>query len=298
MYLCIVLMMLSLPFLHCTRQTSPDQPSSSNEYRRTQLPADTTQLWFTPDSLIREMVIIDCPGGPDSLLEFQPRHRQRYRYLPGYERFSIISMYQAQSFNNSLYRYTDEFTFEDAAYEVAITSEMLQRAILFFKARGKRVIVAGSSYGAFVIQHYLANYDSRADQYIIMSGRLDINQSMVDETMRGNSGAFAKDGTIYLPDEQPIDIRRKDEDTREDLVSNRLKAAIGYHRYTDLLSRTDLSNVAYIYAVNDQQVGRLQPHEIEFLHSRGASVFADERGHTRTWQRFVDEVMGGNIRME
>lgn len=295
-HLCSVLVLLLLPFFSCTGQSDPGKSLGRiNGYQRTQLPTDTTQIWFTPDSVIREIVIIDCPGGPDSLLEFRSRDRQRYRYLPNYEQFSIISLYQAQSFNRSLYHYTDTFTYEDAVFEVGISSEMLHRSITYFKERGKQVIVAGSSYGAFVIQHYLANYDSRADQYIIMSGRLDIDQAMVKETRQGNSGSFGEDGLTYLPDEHRIDLSEDDEHTREDIVSNRLKAAIGHHRYTRKLAEVKLSNVVYIYALNDQNVGRLRTHEIDFLRQKGARVFADDRGHGKTWQRFIDEVAKGNI---
>lgn len=264
-------------------------------YQPTQLPQDTTQLWFTPDSTIREAVIIDCPGGPDSTLELRGRERQRYRYLPDYERFSIISLHQAQTFNRSLYQYEEEFTMEDATYEVKMTSEMLHRAIQYFKKKGKTVYVAGSSYGAFVIQHYLARFSSEADRYIIMSGRLDMDLPMVQETMNGNAGSFREDGVTYVPDAHPISRENNDSDTREDLVSNRLKAAIGRLRYTEALAEVDLSTVVYIYAPNDQQVGRLKVEEIDFLRQKGALVFADERGHGKTWQRLIDEVRAENV---
>ncbi|MCB0632782.1 MAG: hypothetical protein R2824_25010 [Saprospiraceae bacterium] len=292
-----IMLLMAAFVLHCcsSKESTSIGSQTAVGYERTQLPYDTTQLWITPDSLIRELVIIDCPGGPDSILEFQSRDQQRYRYLPDYSRFSIVSLYQAQSFNSSLYQYARVFTPEDAAYEVAITSEMLHRAIAYFKSRGKKVYVVGSSYGAFVIQHYLANYESEADLYVVLSGRLDMDQPMVEENLQGNSGRFREDGRTYVPDEDPIAITDRDQDTREDLVCNRLKAAIGQARYTDLLAQKNLSNVIYIYAPNDEQVGSLREEEIAFLRQKGALVFADDRGHGKTWQRLIDEVGKGKI---
>lgn len=279
------------------QEASPPSTALKTTYQRTVLPADTTALWLSPDSLIRDLVIIDCPGGPDSTLEYRPRNRARYRYLSNYDEISVISLHQAQSFNTSMYRYTDEFSMEDARYEVDITVEMLNRAIDYFKSRDKKVIVVGTSYGAFVVQNYLLNEPAKADQYIILSGRLDIDQVMVEETMNGNSGSFLDDGRTYVPDEKPIRIEHKDMDTREDLVCNRLKAAIGHHRYTEQLAQRDLSDVLYFYAVNDQNVGALTKQEIEFLEKRGARVFADDRGHNKTWQRLIDEVEAGKVKL-
>lgn len=118
---------------------------------------------------------------------------------------------------------------------------------------------------------------------------------MVEETLQGNSGRFLEDGRTYIPDERPIAITDQDPDTREDLVCNRLKAAIGRARYTKALADVDLSKVVYIYAQNDQQVGSLHKDEIAFLRQKEALVFADDRGHGRTWQRLIDEVEKGSI---
>lgn len=274
--------------------SSKEEPGT---YERTIIPADTTALWLTPDTEIRDIVIIDCPGGPDSILELRPRDRSRYRYLPNYDQMSIVSMYQAQSYNRSMYHYEKEFTLEDAQYEVAATVEMLKRAVTYFKSRGKKVYVAGASYGAFIIQHYLQNEPIQADQYLIMSGRLDMDQEVVEETINGNCGSFLEDGLTYLPDQHPIVIEDTDMDTREDVVSNRLKAALGIPRYTKTLAHRKLSDVLYFYAVNDQNVGTLKKHEIQFLRENGARVFSDDRGHNKTWQRLIDEVIAGTIKL-
>ena len=70
---------------------------------------------------------------------------------------------------------------------------------------------------------------------------------------------------------------------------------MGAPRYTHLLRGRDLSNVAYFYAENDQQVGALQAEEVQFLETHQAKVFKDDRGHTKTWQRFIDEYRKGSI---
>ena len=53
--------------------------------------------------------------------------------------------------------------------------EILHRTIEHFKAQGKRVVVVGHSYGAFLITRYLAiEGPDAADRYLIMAGRLDM----------------------------------------------------------------------------------------------------------------------------
>ena len=268
-----------------------------DNYVPTQLPKDTTTLWYTPDEAYRDMILISCPGGPDSILEFRSRDESRYRYLPNYDDYTVISMYQAQSFNRSMYYYEDLFTFEDAAYEVEISVEMLHRAIEYFIQRGKRVYVVGASYGAFIVQNYLKTRNPMADHYFIFSGRLDVEQEMVAENLKGNSGSYTADGLHYIPDQRPINFEDRDMDTREDVVSNLLKAAIGKYRYTEELKGMDLSDVTYVYAENDQNVGRLRTKEIQFLEKHGASVYVDDRGHTKTWQKWIDEIRAGNIKL-
>jgi hypothetical protein len=60
---------------------------------------------------------------------------------------------------------------------------------------------------------------------------------------------------------------------------SRVFAGASSKHYSSLLTDVDLSNVTYVYAEVDDQVGRLTETEIAFLEAGGATVIADPGGH-------------------
>ena len=257
-------------------------------------PTDTTALWISDSTAESDTVLIYSQGGPTDSLGFERDGRTSLRYLPGYERYAVKYVHQAQTINPEMYTPREDFTVAEAARAVRATSEMLHRAIRYHKDRGKTVFVAGTSYGAFVIQHYLATHPSDADGYIVLAGRLDMSQPMVDETLDGWAGSFAEDGTTYVSAERSEGTTASVQENWNRLVKNRLKAAIGL-RFSEELAAVDLSNVVYFYATNDRAVGALTPSEIDFLEARGATVFATSDGHGEVIYRFIDAVMAGDM---
>lgn len=262
-----------------------------------ELPADTSSLWLRDGDLTSDTVILYAQGGPDRRLTFEEHGRTSLRYLPGYERFGIAYVHQAQTLVDDWYDLSRLFDLEDAEHAVDLTSEILDRAARYFKDRGKIVFVVGTSYGAFVIQHYLATREPMADRYIVLAGRLDMPPSMVDETLEGWSGEFGEDGSTYVGAirEDPTDATAAD--VRERVVKNLLKAAIGVPRYTADLAGMDLGKMAYFYATNDQAVGSLQAEEIEFLADHGATIVETSDGHSDVLYRFIDAVMDSSFVM-
>lgn len=257
--------------------------------------ADTTALWVAHGAAVSDTVVINCQGGPAAVLKFEEAGRSNLRYLPGYDRYQIAYLHQAQTRRTDWYRPGTPFMRHDAEAAVEETSAMLAQALTYFKQRGKVVFVIGTSYGAFVIQHYLAHHPSQADRYVLVAGRLDMTPAMVAETEAGWAGSFAEDGSTYLPADRTPDPADTPADRQARRVKNLLKAAIGAPRYTEALANADLSNVVYFYAANDQAVGALTPAEVDFLEARGATVTTTRDGHSDTFYRFIDAVMAGNL---
>ena len=267
-------------------------------YQQTVLPKDTSQLWMSEGAPQSDTVLIFCEGGPETHLGYEVDGKTQWRYLPGYRNYYRIFLHQAQTYNKDMFNYGHLFTEEHATQEVAHTSEMLLRAIKFFKDRNKKVIVIGNSYGAFVMAHYLATRPALADKYFICGGRLDVQPEVYQNHLMGYNGAFDVDGQTYLapdttnqehlafPEERYWQIFR---------VKQLLKGVIGRYRYTELLSGIDLSNVTYFYATNDENVGALSASEVRFLEANGAAVIATHDGHYDIWKRMIDAFRAGKV---
>ncbi|MFT5144114.1 MAG: pimeloyl-ACP methyl ester carboxylesterase [Thalassolituus oleivorans] len=265
---------------------------SAPDYFADLIPADTTALWLSDGNAASDTVLIYSQGGPADSLGFERDGRTSLRYLPGYDRYAVAYVHQAQTLNPSMYTPREDFPLDEASRAVRATSEILHRAIRYHKDRGKTVFVAGTSYGAFVIQHYLATNPSEADRYLILAGRIDMSRPMVDETLEGWAGGFQEDGTTYVHADRLE--AATDQENWNRLVKNRLKAAIGLH-FSEELAGVDLSNVVYYYATNDEAVGSLTRSEVEFLEAGGATVHETSDGHSQVLYRFIDAVMAGDL---
>jgi pimeloyl-ACP methyl ester carboxylesterase len=255
-------------------------------------------LWAEDGNQESDTVLLICQGGPSKNLTFIEKGRTSYRYIPNYANYHIAYLHQAQTLNKKLFEYNGEYTFEMAAKEVDNTSEILYRALHYFKTKGKTTLVIGTSYGAYIIPHYLSTRPSLANKYIIVAGRLDDNKQMLEQHLKGFNGEFKEDGVTYVPADENADFSDYSEsEIKEYRVKQLLKAAIGKPRYTQELADKDLSNVIYFYATNDQHVGRLTESEIAFLTSKKAKLVETNSGHSETLYRFIDQLMDGSLKL-
>ncbi len=267
-------------------------------YPTTILPQDTTQLWVNDGNMDSDTILIICQGGPSRYLTFVEKGRTSYRYIPNYSNYYVAYLHQAQTLNKKIFNYTDHFTLEMAQKEVDNTSEILYRALHYFKLRDKTVIVIGTSYGAYIIPNYLSTRPSLADQYVILAGRIDDDEQILEQHLKGFNGIFEEDGITYLPEDENADISEYPEsEIKEYRVKQLLKGAIGQPRYSEALADKDLSNVTYFYASNDQHVGALSEPEIAFLESKRVKLFKTNTGHSETLYRFIDKLMEGSLKL-
>lgn len=286
--------------LLCLSSSSAQPRNGSNpdfSYPETILPDDVTKLWIAEGDSTKQIVTIFLQGGPKDELDFEKSKKSHWRYLPNYEDYYAIHLHQANTFNPKMFTYDCDFTMKMARAEVDKTSEMLYRAIKYFKDQGKTVWVMGHSYGAFVIPHYLATRPSLADKYIIISGRIDDPKNVVKAHKKGYNGIY-KDGVQFISDEVTEDFS---EDTiwgiKYYTAKQRLKAAIGEVNYLKALKKVDLSNTIYIYNPKDERVGGLTEKEITFLKSKKAQVYSSKWEHGYTIRELVDLMKAGTIKL-
>jgi len=189
--------------------------------------------------------------------------------------FLAVNVHQAQTLEPSLIENND-LTFEQAIALNTETLEILYKVITYFKEEGRKVYVFGQSFGAFVTQDLIAKKGiDVADKYLIMIGRLDMEDVMWQAFSEGGYGFYENGVTPILGDGVEADVL--------DRNLNRLAAGFAMNKYTQSLnSIPDLSKITYYYGKTDEAVGSLTPVEVEFLEAKNVFVTAGEGGHDET----------------
>jgi hypothetical protein len=189
---------------------------------------------------------------------------------PSIGTFSTVYVKQYQHTHPALAAQSNTSLAEAIAYNDTSVA-MFHKVVRHFADEGKIVVIAGHSFGAFLLAEYLDDYGlEKVHKAIVMAGRLDMNEAVWKAFATGYWGYFEADGLgVEVPTEQ-ADV---------DLHSYmKLMAGFGYNRQTDSLKGKDLSKVMYLYGEFDEAVGRLLPHEVSLLNSGGATVVKVPKG--------------------
>lgn len=219
------------------------------------------------------IVLVNVQSGPDTELatsevDFLVQNFDGSNFL-------AVNVHQAQTLNPNLINSTD-ITFEEAINIDAETVQVLSRVITYFKDQGRTVYVFGQSFGAFVTQELIAREGPDvADRYLIMIGRLDLNDIIWQGASEGRNGFFEDGINPVLEDEIAEDVIERN--------LNRLAAGFAMNRYTEVLNQyQDLSKIVYVYGRNDEVIGSLTEAEDQFLVSKNATILAGNGGHDET----------------
>ena len=258
----------------------------------TRLPDDVTRLYeIVPGGAAdSDTVWLYSQGGPVTMLEDGTGHDfYTLPEFPGHADRILVNVHQVQTLNPDLFEDPRLDSVERVRAEADVSVEILDRVIRHFKARGKRVVVFSHSFGSFVQARYLAlRGPGAADRYVIMAGRLDMEEKVV----RNRLDKLSESGTmIYAYEDDGATLVGVDAFDDPTLTpENRMlspafrmgavfQGAMAGYRYTELLAETDLSKVIYAFGTMDRQIGRLTADEVGFLESRGARVMEIEGGH-------------------
>lgn len=272
-------------FVGCSSQIEQGKISkhvkgTENSYPPTIFPKDTTSLWMSEGSSVADTVLIIGEGGPHNALNFEWEGKTIWSELPNFKSYYRAHILQSTMFNKQIYENTKGFTVEQGELEADNCTEILNRAVRYFKQRNKVVLVIGSSFSSWIILDHIVKANVLADSYIISAGRLKSDEIMVQYHALGFNITFEEDAeTIRLPDttyRNPIRTKRY---FRLRQVKNRIKAAFGRRNYMELLANKDLSNVTFVYGVDDWRIGKLTEEELKFLESKHVAVFATQGGH-------------------
>ncbi|MEO0339265.1 MAG: hypothetical protein AAF242_08615 [Bacteroidota bacterium] len=287
-----------LGFLGTTKYTEKSGNQISVAYSPSYFTTDTTQLFVTSGDPSKDTVLIVGEGGPKFSLDFEASGRVYWEYLSNNKNYHYAVLHQSSTYNKSIFNASD-FDLQDAYAEVDNSSEIMYRAIKYYKDRGKYVVVFGHSYSAWIIPHYLATRPSLADKYVITGGRLNADPVQTAYQLKGINTGFAEDGkTLELPDEnQKQNPYRTDRYWQIRKTKELLKYAIGKPRYTEELADQDLSKLIFCFGYYDQNVGALSEEEIAFLKAKNAQVLGVETGHYEIWKRVIDAFERGDIKL-
>ena len=224
-------------------------------------------------------ILINTQGGPQ--VELATEEFDEILGIVNTRDLLMVNVHQAQTLNPEKFTKSD-ITFKEAIDYDAESIEILYKVIEYFKEQDKKIYVLGISFGAFMTQQLIVKKGLNvADKYLIMVGRLDMNEVFWKWHSEGKDGYF-EDGIPMLDEE--------DDDDFEGRNMNRLAAGLGQNRYTQLLNKyEDLSKITYAYGKTDEAVGSLTEEELQFLKSKNVTVIAGEEGHEETVNDYIAE---------
>lgn len=271
--------------------TYPPLPQVSNWVRVNleDLP-EVESLYNLSGQTNADTVVVFAQGGPANSLKTSMYCEQQPHLM---KNFAFAMVHQAQSFNDKI--------LEDSQIQATGCDALnAQSAGMFYKVAnhlrncGKRVIAMSHSFGSFILQQALVNYDNFVHRIIITHGRLDIPEWQWLGLKQGfgagydfNTGEKSV-GTVQAPSE--FQARFK-------LMGSAMEP-----RYTNLLKDIRLDNLAYIYSPNDPALSGLEVREVNFLKSKDAKIIvAPEKNHTAAitdsemQNKILTEIRTGNI---
>lgn len=224
-------------------------------------------------NLNSDIVIVNAQAGPS--IELLDQDLPQFITITQAQSALWVNVHQAQTKNPSEFIDSD-ITFDQAKQYDLESAAHLNRVIDYFKNQeGKTVYVLGISFGAFVTQELIATYGiDVADAYLIITGRLNIDEDAWRSVSEGNFTEF-----IYDANGDYIIEQVEDGQTPEDRNMARLAAGLGFNRYTERFSAIpNMSKVTYVHGNRDEQVGPLSELEIEFLNMKNANVVLSSNG--------------------
>ena len=180
----------------------------------------------------------------------------------------------------------EKFTYEDGYKEHLETVDNVQRVIKYLKEQGKKVGLAGSSYGSFVVNEYLAKYgDDTPDFVLSLAGRLKIGNA--DKLKSAFKIAFSKyHANIFIGKNDSIDdsANKLKHEKPKNVNVYEVAYKIGMDGltkdYTKEIKDKNLNKTTFLTAEPDKQVGWFNQEEITWAKSRNAKIKVYSRAET------------------
>jgi len=271
----VLVILFAVVILSCSNDDGEKPPVIADEIS----PNIKDVIYFQGDEKA-STVLIAVPGGPST--ELATDIVDDLAQDISSSGILTVTVHQAQTLNPSILEGND-IALSQAINFNAESIEMLSEVITYFKDQGRTVYVAGISFGAFVTQELIAQKGiDAADGYLIITGRLDINDAMWQGLAEGKN-AFFENGITPIIDDAPfVDAFNRNE--------ARMFAGLAMNRYTEQFNTIEsLSNITYVYGETDMAVGRLTVEEVSFLQSKNANILSGNGGHDLPFEDFLKQ---------
>lgn len=157
----------------------------------------------------------------------------------------------------------------------------IRKVVEWCKARGKHMVLMGSSWGGAMIFNYLMYYPSTDfDQIVIADQNPNMQATIVAQEMEDYIyGAALTYGT---------------DPNYKEINKNMCVISSDIYRRMDWLKNKNLSNTTFFYGINDDNVGNIPDNDISTLKGQGATIyrFPAPIGHGvfhdyRAWYRYL-----------
>ncbi|QLG46933.1 hypothetical protein [Costertonia aggregata] len=271
----VIAVLFAVAILSCSKNDGEKPPVIADEISQ-----EIKDLIYFRGDEKASTVLIAVPGGPST--ELATDIVDDLAQDIGSPGILTVTVHQAQTLNPNILEGND-ITLDQAINFNAESIEMLSKVITYFKNQGRTVYVAGISFGAFVTQELIAQKGiDAADGYLIITGRLDINDAMWQGLAEGKS-AFFENGVTPIVDDAPfVDAFNRNE--------ARMFAGLAMNKYTEQFNTIEsLSNITYIYGETDMDVGRLTVEEVSFLQSKNTNILSGNGGHDVPFKDFLKQ---------
>lgn len=275
----MLIILFTITTISCSKS---DDICSETNLCQNKISQEIKDLIYFKGNESASVVLINSQGGPGYTLD----DSQVNLFFQGYNTDDVlmanVHQSQTQNFNPFI---SNIITLEQAVNYNADSVENLFKTIKFFKDQGRTVYVLGVSYGAFLTQELISEYGINvADRYLIITGRLDINDVVWQAALEGKNTEFQNGSTPVILPNIVNDVMERN--------SMNLFAGIAKNRYTERLNFiADLSKVMYVYGTQDEAVGTLNNEEIQFLQTRNATVISGNGNHDETYENLVVEAL-------
>lgn len=173
-----------------------------------------------------------------------------------------------------------------SAYTAEVANDLgtleIRKVVEWCKARGKHMVLMGTSWGGAMIFNYLLYYPSTDFDQIVIA---DQNPNMPASLLEGYMEDYIYSGTALQYGTDP---------TYKQINLNMCLITSDTYRRMDWLKNQDLSNTTFYYSTIDTNVGAIPTEDISTLKSQGAKVygFPNPIAHGvfhdyRTWYRYI-----------
>ena len=207
-------------------------------------------------------------------------------YFPDVDRDKVylVSVHQEQTLYP--YNFSDvEITSEDAQAANDKSLNYLIETVHYFTGAGRKVYVVGKNYGALLVQDLLAREGHTADGYLLVAGRLDMQEEAWKMFEQGQGVKF-ENGVTPAPDPE---FASDEEGAYASENMARLMGDQASERFTESLADASLDNVIYIYGKKDERMGRLSDDELAFLQDKDVEILATDDGYEEVVKELMPE---------